>query len=320
MRISRPAWTERAWPDGYRAMRNDERPPNRMLPANATATLSIPDGVPALLRDLIHERIGIFFEPERFDMLVDKIRDRALVNGCQSFLDYYYILKYDEKGPVEWLRVMDAFSVQETYFWREVAQIEALVKYVVPKWFQEHASPLHIWSAACASGEEPYSIVIALLEAGHFAHPIVVEASDASEAALEKARSGIFRERSFRALPDNLRQKYFTKVPQGWQLCREVLQRVRFRRANLVSPVDINELAHAPVIFCRNVFIYFSPDSIRRTVTMFAERMGGEGHLFVGSSESLLRLTNDFELTELGDAFVYIRTPRAGARAFPSAR
>jgi chemotaxis protein methyltransferase CheR len=94
---------------------------------------------------------------------------------------------------------------------------------------------------------------------------------------------------------------------------------VRFQRANLVSPIEINELARAPVIFCRNVFIYFSPDSIRRTVSMFAERMGGEGHLFVGSSESLLRLTTEFELTELGDAFVYLRKPRIAAPALPAA-
>jgi chemotaxis protein methyltransferase CheR len=242
------------------------------------------------------------------------------VNGCKSFLDYYYILKYDEKGPSEWLRVMDAFSVQETYFWREIAQIEALVKFVVPAWFKDQRTPLRIWSAACASGEEPYSIVIALLEAGLHAHPIVVEASDASEAALEKARLGIYRERSFRALPEHLRTKYFTKVPHGWQLSREVLERVTFQRANLVSPAEIDGLARAPVIFCRNVFIYFSPDAIRRTVSGFAERMGSRGHLFIGSSESLLRITEDFELEELGDAFVYIKKRCESRAVLPNSR
>jgi chemotaxis protein methyltransferase CheR len=278
---------------------------------NTPPTLTVPEGVPALLRDLIHERIGIFFEPDRFDMLVDKMRDRALANGCHSFLDYYYILKYDAKGPIEWLRVMDAFSVQETYFWREASQIEALVQVVVPEWFKETSAPLRIWSAACATGEEPYSIVIALMEAGLYGHPIIVEASDASEAALEKARTGIFRERSFRSMPYQLRDKYFTKVPQGWQLSRHVMSRVTFKHANLVDSDEINELAKAPVIFCRNVFIYFSPDSIQRTVRLFAERMRGRGYLFVGSSESLLRISSDFELEEIADAFVYVRKPQA---------
>ena len=267
----------------------------------------IPDGVAILLRDLVHERTGLYFETDRTDVLVDKLRDRAEAHACHSLLDYYYILKYDEKGPDEWLRVMDAFSVQETYFWREPSQIEALVNELVPKWFQDHATPLRIWSAACATGEEPYSIVIALLEAGLGHLPIEINASDASEAALKKAQTGVYRERSFRALSEPLRQKYFTPVAGGWQLSPDVMRRVKFRRANIVAPTEVAELAHASVIFCRNVFIYFSPDSIRRTIAVFADRMTGRGYLFVGSSESLLKISDDFELQEIGDAFVYVR-------------
>lgn len=275
--------------------------------------LTVPDGVPVLLRDLIHEHTGLYFEPKRFDAFLKKLRDRALFHGCHSYLDYYLILKYEEKGPDEWLRVMDAFSVQETYFWREFSQIEALVQSVIPSWFKEPAAPLQIWSAACASGDEPYSIVMALLEAGLGHLPIEVHASDASEAALEKARAGFYRKRSLRTLPAALREKYFTRVPGGWQLGSEVRRRVTFHRANLVAPSEIAHLAGAPVIFCRNVFIYFSPDSIRRTLEIFAERMTGRGHLFVGSSESLIKHTDAFELTELGDAFVYARKPQQGA-------
>jgi chemotaxis protein methyltransferase CheR len=272
--------------------------------------IAVPDGVSLLLRDLIHDRTGIFFENGRTDLMLEKLRERALVHQCHSYLDYYYILKYEEKGPEEWLRVMDAFSVQETYFWREVSQIEVLVQRVVPDWFKSHQGPLRLWSAACATGEEPYSIVIALLEAnlGHL--DVEIDASDASEAALEKARAGIYRERSFRALPLYLREKYFTRVGELWQLDPSIMKRVKFHRANIVNADDITELARAAVIFCRNVFIYFSADSIRRTVNIFARQMHGRGYLFVGSSESLMKITNDFELQEIGDAFVYVRPPR----------
>ena len=270
--------------------------------------LSIPDGVDLLLRDLIHDRAGIYFENGRTDLLLEKLRDRALFHQCQSYLDYYYILKYDEKGPDEWRRVMDAFSVQETYFWREVTQVDAFVKRVLPKWFESHATPLRLWSAACATGEEPYSIVIALLEAGLGHLPVEIDASDASEAALQKARLGIYRERSFRTLPQHLREKYFTRMGEQWQLDPAVMRRVRFHRANIVMEDDIARLARAAVIFCRNVFIYFSADSIRRTVEIFARQMAGDGHLFVGSSESLLKITDRFELREIEDAFVYVRT------------
>jgi chemotaxis protein methyltransferase CheR len=285
-----------------------------MPAAGDVARLTVPEGVPTLLRDLVHERIGIYFEPDRFDTMLEKLRERAVHHGCQSYLDYFFILKYEEKGPEEWLRVMDAFSVQETYFWREVSQIDALVGVIAPRWFKTESAPLRIWSAACASGEEPYSIVMALMEAGLGGRPVEIYASDASQAALEKARVGIFRERSFRALPETLRQKYFQRVNEGWQLDREIMRRVTFRHANLVAASEVFEMAHAQVVFCRNVFIYFSPAAIRRTVGIFAERMSDGGHLFVGASESLLNLTTEFELTEINDAFVYVRKPRNPAR------
>lgn len=273
--------------------------------------LSVPPGVPLLLRDLVHEKAGIFFEADRFDLILDKLRERVFARGLRSYLDYYYLLKYEETGPAEWLRVMDAFSVPETYFWREASQIDALVNTVVPQWFKRHTLPLKIWSAACASGEEPYSLAIALREAGWGSHPISIYATDASEAALERARAGVYRDRSFRSLPLHLRAKYFETAPEGSRVKRELLLPIAFRRANLVLREEILEYAASPVVFCRNVFIYFSPDAIRRTVDSFAAAMPAGGHLFVGASESLLRLTDKFEMQELDDAFVYVRKPEA---------
>src|SRR5262245_10216682 len=119
---------------------------------------AVPDTVATLLRDLIHERTGLYFDSTRLDLLVANLPDRVAFHRCPSYLDYYYILKYEEKGPEEWLRVMDAFSVQETYFWREASQVEALVQHIVPAWFARNRAPLKIWSAACASGEEPYTL------------------------------------------------------------------------------------------------------------------------------------------------------------------
>jgi chemotaxis protein methyltransferase CheR len=191
-----------------------------------------------------------------------------------------------------------------------------LVRIVIPQWFAKTAAPMRVWSAACASGEEPYSIVIAILEAGLADRPIEIVASDASEAALARARVGFYRERSFRALPAHLRDKYFTRVPDGWQIDPAIISRVTFRRANLVVSTEILDLAQAQVVFCRNVFIYFSPDAIRRTISTFASRMQEGAHLFVGSSESLLRLTTDFELHEIQDAYGYVRRP-PGSPAAP---
>lgn len=282
-----------------------------MPAAHVLSPISVPEPVPQLLRDLIHERTGMFFEPDRFDMMLEKLHGRAAAHNCQSFLDYYYILRYEEKNETEWRRVMDAFSVQETYFWREFDQIRALVEHIVPAWFKHRSTPLRIWSAACATGEEPYTIAMALEEAGWGRHPIEIWASDASESALEKARAGVFRERSFRVLSPELRQKYFTEVSGGSELRRDIASRVHFQWANLVDPAHTVGLATAYVIFCRNVFIYFSPAAIGRVVSAFAERMPPEGNLFVGASESLLKITQDFELSEISQAFVYQKKRRA---------
>jgi len=264
-----------------------------------------------LLRDLVHEKTGLFFEDSRLDTLIDKLRDRAIACGCRSFLDYYYILKYDSELNNEWLRVMDAFSVQETYFYREYAQIEALIETIVPSWFQRTTMPLRIWSAACASGEEPYSLAIALKERGWDRHPIEIVASDASELALSRAQAAIYRERSFRSFPLDLRHKYFAAVDDGWRLRKELIHPITFKRINLASPLDIAQIEQPRVVFCRNVFIYFSPTAIQRTVSAFALQMPLGSHLFIGASESLLKLSTEFELREIGEAFVYVRNAHA---------
>jgi chemotaxis protein methyltransferase CheR len=268
-------------------------------------SLRVPEGVPRLLRDLIHDRTGIFFEDGRTDLLLDKLEPLARNSGLQSFLDYYYLLKENAHG--EWDQAWEALSVQETYFYREMGQINALTQFIVPEWFRNTSSPFRIWSSACATGEEPYSILIALAEAGFGSHPIEVTASDASPTALQKAAAAVYREKSFRTLPHSLRLKYFEAVPQGSKLTPQIVQRLNLRRANLLEPADVAALARAHVIFCRNVFIYFSPHAIRQTTAMFAAKMPSGGHLFIGASESLLRMTTDFDLKEVGDALAYIR-------------
>jgi chemotaxis protein methyltransferase CheR len=269
--------------------------------------LLAPEGVPLLLRDIVHQRTGIYFEAERVGALLEKLEPLARDRRCQTYLDYYYLLKYEENGQEDWSRVMDALSVQETYFWREMSQVNVFVDRFIPKWFESGSRTLRVWSAACATGEEPYTIVMALMEAGWGGHPIEVRASDASSAALQRAGLGIYRENSFRVLPPRLRDKYFRPTGKNWQINPEIARRVTFERANLLAPEEISHLARSPFIFCRNVFIYFSRHGIRQTLATFASRMPRGGCLFVGAAESLLKLTTDFELQEEGNAYVYVR-------------
>lgn len=262
-----------------------------------------------LLRDLIHERIGISYENSRQDLLLDKLLPRVSACGLDSFLDYYYLLKYDAGATQEWKHLMDAISVQETFFWREMDQVRSLVDVLVPQHFARNPSkPLRIWSAACATGEEPLTIAMALNEAGWFERkPIEIYASDASPRAIAKAQEGIYQQRSFRNLPPALQAKYFRQVQRGWQVVPELHSRIQWTIANLMAADEIRHLATASVIFCRNVFIYFSEKTITQTVRLFFDAMPTPGYLCIAASESLLKLTTDFELQEIGGAFVYVK-------------
>jgi chemotaxis protein methyltransferase CheR len=272
-------------------------------------SLGLSDSEFSLLRELIQERTGLSYADGASGTLADKLSGRVVECGFDSFLDYYYLLKYDRLADDEWRRVMDALSVPESYFWRGSDQVQALVEQIVPRHFASAApGPLTIWCAACANGEEPLTIAIALKEAGWLGRvPIEIHASDASPAAIERARAGIYRERSFRNIPLDLRERYFGKASGADCIDPDIQAHVHWRTANLLAEDQVATLARSRVIFCRNVFIYFSDDAIRKTVDMFARHMPSPGYLFLGASESLLRVGSPFHLEEVGGAFVYVR-------------
>ena len=274
--------------------------------------LVLPEGTSTLIRNLINERTGMFFDNGKSDLLIDKLSPLVIERGFSSYLDYYYLLKYDASARAEWQNVMNALSVQETYFWREFDQIRALVQTLVPQWHARNtATTLRIWCAACATGEEPLTIAMALNEAGWFERaPIEIFASDGSSKAIERAMKGVYRERAFRSLPPHLRERYFEKEDAGWRVRRDIHSRINWGVANVIDEDQIGPLASADFIFCRNVFIYFSESAIGRVVRSFARFIRPPGYLFVGAAESLLRLTTDFTLTEIDDAFVYVKRER----------
>jgi chemotaxis protein methyltransferase CheR len=266
-----------------------------------------------LLAALVQERLGLAYEPRRYDVLADRLAPLILERGFDSFLDYYYLLKYDADAAAgEWRRVIDALSVTETYFWREIDQLRAVADHLIPALAAEQA-PLRVWSVPCASGEEPLTLAMLLEEAGWFARaPIEIHASDASPAALAKARAGHYRERSFRSLPPALRERYFTPEGDGWRVSPALHARVTsWSVANLLCEGDVAPRARVPIILCRNVFIYFSAATMARVAETFARAMPRRAYLCLGASESLLALRTSFALEEIGGAFVYVKDGNA---------
>lgn len=273
--------------------------------------LRVPERTLPLLRDLVNTHTGMYYDAERLTYLRDRLSPLAIEHGFDSLLDYYYLLKYDGEARGEWARAIDALSVQETYFWRESDQLDALVNRIIPALIDAGRRRLRIWSVPCATGEEPLSIAMALEEHGWFERlPIDIYASDASEAALRKAGIGRYGTRAFRQLPPALREKYFEPVTGSlWAVKSSLSARIKgWSRVNVVRADEIASLAGADVIFCRNLFIYFHEATVRLVAEQFAERMRTPGFLCIGAAESLLRVTNKFDLQDIGGAYVYVKS------------
>jgi chemotaxis protein methyltransferase CheR len=285
--------------------------PARRAAAPDVQGLRIPERTVPLLRDLIEGHAGVRYDDDRLDLLRDRLAPLAIERGLDSLLDYYYLLRYDAAADAEWPRVMDALSVQETYFWREADQFRALATAIMPR-LVSIGRPVRIWSVPCATGEEPLSIAMALEEGNWFAKAdIEIHASDGSEAALAKARAGRYGRRAFRQLPQLLWDRYFVPGETGevWTPKPELSRRVSsWGRVNLMNALETAAFDRSDVIFCRNLFIYFSPGKVREVVTRLGALMPTPGYLCVGAAESLLRVASSFELQDIGGAYVYVKS------------
>jgi chemotaxis protein methyltransferase CheR len=269
--------------------------------------LALPDNAFLILRNLIMERTGIYFEENKKDILADKLSERVIEKGFNSFLDYYYLLKYDNDSAEEWNEVIDRITVKETYFWREYDQIDCLLNKIVPDFYKNSpGETFRIWSSACSTGEEPLSILMALEHAGWTGRiKFELIASDASQQALKAAREGLYRERSLRQIPIGMRERYFRKKDSLWQIDSRLTDMIKWEHINLADDSSRSSVNVCNVIFCRNVFIYFKEETVMKIVNGFYSQLLSPGFLFTGVSESLFRIKNSFELIELCKTFVY---------------
>ncbi len=275
-----------------------------------TESLPLPEHVFKLLSDLIHGRLGLHYDLGKREIVQDRLAPLVAEHNLGSFVDYYYLLKYEENNEAEWQRVQSALAVRETYFWREVDQILLTTGVLVPALQrQTPGRPVRIWHAACASGEEPYSMAMALLEAGCYEQGLIeIVGTDFDQEALRLAQAAVYRERAFWRLPPHLRQRYFSDHDQHTaKLSEKVSCRVKFAYLNLADRAGMALMKDFDIIFCRNVFIYFSDDTIQMVVNQFYQALRNPGYLFLGSAESLLRMQTKLQLTEVSRCFFYTK-------------
>ncbi len=270
--------------------------------------LDLPDDVFRLLRDQIYKRSGIWFNDSSKYLLQKRLSPRARELNFDSFQKYFYFLQYDPRADAEFDQIFDLVTTNETYFFREPAQLSAFVEEIVPDLLsRKTVKKIRIWSAGCSSGEEPYSLAILLQDAGWYDHATFeIFASDINQQVLAKARKGTYRENAFRATAPHLRERYFTRNDETtWRITDEIRNRVSFGRLNLYDEARVSLLGHLDIVFCRNVIIYFDDASKRVVVSNFYNRLTEGGYLLLGHSESLISLSTQFKLRHLKHDMVY---------------
>lgn len=274
-------------------------------------SLTLSDAEFRMFADLIRRRCGLHFDEDtRF--LVEKRLARRLVEAdVGSFASYLYQLRHGADAEAEFSALVDLLTTNETYFFRERAQLSALVHEIIPEMLARQSGPkrpVSIWSAGCSSGEEPFSIVMMALEARLV--PGVdfrIYASDISKAVLAKARRGIYREASFRETDPSMRMHYFAEKDGLVRISDEVKRHVDFVHMNLLDPSKTNLLGTMDVILCRNVIIYFDLETKKQVMATFHDKLRPGGYLLLGHAESLINVTSDFELKHLSRDLVYRR-------------
>jgi chemotaxis protein methyltransferase CheR len=260
----------------------------------------------AIWKNLIQERTGIHYEPADQPLLESKLASRAMEAGFDSPLDYYYFLRYDPTAEAEIDALIDALVVNETYFFRETEQLTALcTAMLAPRC--GGGKRLRVWCAACSTGEEPLTLAMILDGMGVLSQ-VDILATDIGLKALARAERGDHGERSLRAMPEPMKERWLKMVEGRARVSPVLRKKIEWRRLNLLDDKAIRALGKFDAILCRNVFIYFNDDTVQRVVTSLSAALNDGAPLLVGASESLLRFGTHLRSEEHAGSFFQVRS------------
>lgn len=269
------------------------------------------------LAALLLERAGLKITPDGYAGLRLALHARMPVLGLSDASDYVGRLR-QLSGEEELRALMPLVTVGKTEFFRDARQFLAFEREVFPRLLAEARAaqrPVRLWSAGCATGEEPYSLAMAALERGGTRETVSILATDLNPAAVESASAGLYQPRRLVGLSEERLERFFTREDGAYRVIDAVRALVRFEGHNLAAPAWPQVSARSlDVIFCRNVIIYFDPPTILGVLERFYETLRPGGWLFLGYSESLFKFSTRFEMVEVGGTFAYQR-PLPAARA-----
>ena len=258
--------------------------------------------------EFFYRKTGIVFSESKRYFVERRVLDRMGATECPTFREYFAMVRFETAGH-ETQRLVNAMTVNETYFFREDYQFDALVSGILPE-VSENKRPdgtIRIWSLPCSTGEEPYSIAIYILEGWKRADDFNIEilASDIDSRVLDEARKGIYGERALSRIPQKFRDKYFSTVADGFQILETLRELIDFSVINIVDAAQMRNYSNIDVIFCRNLLIYFDDLARRQAMETLYECMAPGGFICLGHSESMSRMSSLFRPRRISDAIVY---------------
>lgn len=256
----------------------------------------------AVFASLVEGAAGLHYGRTDRELFASKLIAHAAERGHDLLLDYYYRLRYDDPDGVELASLIEALLVHETYLFRELgALIELVDSHLVP--IVRARKRARVWSAACSTGEEPYTLAM-LLDDRHVLDAVEIIATDLSPMTIQRARQGALGRRTLRDdHPGDLAARYTEVTAHGSRIVARIRDAVQFSIANLIAPTPA--LGMFDVILCRNVLIYFADEQIVRVIERLAEHLTHDGLIAVGVSESLLRFGTRLLCEERGASFFY---------------
>lgn len=260
-------------------------------------------------REFFYEKTGILFDESKRYFVDRRIIERMKATGYDNFKSYFIAIKYDITGK-ELQNLINALTVNETYFFREEYQFQAMVENMLPE-ITSRKKPgerVRIFSIPSSTGEEPYSIALYLLEYWKDIDKwdIEIVSSDIDTNVLEAAKQGVYSSRSVQNLPKPILQKYFTALKDGYyKITDDLINAIEFKKANIVNSIEMLKFRNFDIVFCRNLLIYFDDLSRKKAAENLYNAMNPGGFICLGHAESMSRISSIFEVRRFPKAIVY---------------
>ena len=263
-----------------------------------------------LFQSFINRKTGIFFDERKKYFLETRISSRMEEHGLSDPQEYWHLINTDAE---EFSSFISSITIPETYFFRDYPQLKMFAEEILPLVCntkrQKYSKTLKIWSAGCSTGEEPYTIAIILLEMIEdlISWSVDILGTDISKKALQRCQEAIYSPRSVKDVPYEYRKKYFISTSTHYQVKPQVKKLVRFDYFNLVDDNKMRVMRGFDFIFCRNVLIYFDFESSKKVISYFYDALNKGGFIFLGSSESISRLSAAFKLVRFKNGLAYMK-------------